>query len=152
MKNCSDICLSVRKLMNVLKSCLNVNEEVFTQFWKWNVKLLELWTMFWNILIKFFYQGRGEACDPSSKLRRCQGSLFCDKTTNLCTSPELNTRCTKEAINRELVQNNSMVIYVKGDEKGIPVYFQIPYASDMDMVVCDSKDGNYELKQCRGSK
>ena len=103
-------------------------------------------------LSNFFYQGRGEACDPSSKLRRCQGSLYCDKTTNLCTSPELNTRCTKEAINRELVQNNSMVIYVKGDEKGIPVYFQIPYASDMDMVVCDPQDGNYELKQCRGSK
>ena len=94
----------------------------------------------------------GESCDIRSKLRRCHGGLYCDPETNQCDSLHPKTRCTKEADNRRLVQNSGMVLYVKGDQKGAPVYFEIPFATDMDMVSCDAESGHYELKQCRDSK
>ena len=58
----------------------------------------------------------------------------------------------READNKRLVQNSGMILYVRGSGKGDPVYFEIPFATDMDMVSCDIKSGHYELKQCRGEK
>ena len=112
-----------------------------------------LFSVFTTYDVIFFYDTDiGESCDSQSKLRRCQGGHYCNPNTKQCASPDQKTRCVREADNKRLAQNNGMLLYVNGSSKGAPVYFDIPFANDMDMVSCDAKSGHYELKQCRGGK
>ena len=59
----------------------------------------------------------------------------------------------KEVHNRHFVQTEGISFYVEGTTKvAKPVYFEMRYANDIEFPTCAAQSGEYELKQCRGSK